>query len=156
MITTLLTTISLWFHTMATIMLIGHYQLLALVYLPVFRQHFQGKALLDLLGEINGAARKRIYTALGMFAITGVYLTLANEAYLGVGNFGNVWSALMLAKHILIGLMIVLVVMFNNTVKAGATGSEADPKVPARLRLLLQGILVSGMLVILLTAFAQA
>jgi uncharacterized membrane protein len=153
MITTLLTTVSLGFHTLATIVLIGHYLLLTLVYLPVFNRRFSDKPLFDLLAEINDAVRQRIYAALGVFAITGIYLMLVNESYQGVGNFSNAWSMLMLVKHILVVAMIVLVMIFNSTVKSRAVG---DKRLPSRLNLLSQAISVSGILVVLLTAFAQA
>ncbi len=156
MTTTLLTTAAIWFHTVATVVLIGHYLLLALAYLPVFSRRFSGKALFDLLAEINGAVRQRIFAALGMFAITGVYLMIVNPAYLGVGRFGNAWSILMLLKHLLVLVMVGLVVMFNNVVKAGATSQQEGTLVPARLHALLRGTSICGLLVILLTALAQA
>ncbi len=156
MTTTLLTTASIWFHTMATIVLIGHYLLMALVYLPVFNRRFGSKDLLELLAEFNGAVRQRIYAALGVFAITGVYLMFVNESYQGVGNFSNAWSVLMLVKHVLIVGMIGMVMAFNRAIRDGAARSEADGKLPARLNVLLWALSACGMLVILLTAFAQA
>lgn len=150
MITTLLTTAALWFHTMATITLIGYYLLMTLVYLPVFNRRFSGKALIDLLVEINGAVRQRLYAALGMFAITGVYLTATNESYKGFGNFSNPWLMLMLVKHILILVMIGLVILFDNSARAG------NERLPQRLNLLSRALSVCGIVVILLTAFAQA
>jgi putative copper export protein len=81
--------------------------------------------------------------------VTGVYLMLVNDSYHGVGHFDNAWSVLMLTKHLLIFVMVGLGLRLNNSLNAGG-------KLPDRFNSLLNAISTSGLLVLLLTAFAQA
>jgi len=125
MLTTILTVASIWFHLVATIVIIGHYLLLVLVTLPVLKKSFQGQALLQVLEDISREIQPRLLASLGVFFITGIYLMLINDSYQSVGQFTNLWSVLMLVKHFVVVGMIVLGVMLNNTVKAGqASGGE--------------------------------
>ena len=156
MSTSLLVTGSIWLHTMATIMLIGHYLLMTMIYLPVLNRRFDGQGLFELLADIYDKVRLRIYAALGVFAVTGITLMLVNESYQGIGNFGNAWSVLMVAKHLLVSVMVVLAVMLNNTIRSGLARQNEVKKSLDRLHILLSALSVSGVLVILLTAFAQA
>ena len=149
MLTTIFTSISLWLHTLATILLVGHYLLLALIYLPAFKRSLDSKALPAILTSVAGGARPYLFASLLIFVVTGIYLMLVNESYHGLGRFENVWSALMLAKHLLIFVMVGLGFQLNNNLNAGG-------KLPDRFDSLLYAISASGLLVLLLTAFAQA
>jgi len=149
MLTTILTSISLCLHTLATILLIGHYLLLALVYLPALKRSVDSKALPAILASVAGGARPYLFGSLLIFVVTGIYLMLVNDSYHGVGHFENAWSVLMLTKHLLIFVMVGLGLRLNNSLNAGG-------KLPDRFNSLLNAISASGLLVLLLTAFAQA
>ena len=104
----ILIAVSVWLHAVGTVILIGHYLLLSLIYLPVLR-----KGDCAILSEISKRSRPWLYTSLLIFLATGTYLTFADPSYLGIGNFGNPWAILMLVKHVLILAMLAMGFWFN-------------------------------------------
>jgi putative copper export protein len=94
---------------------------------------------------------------LGIFALTGVYLTLVDPKYLGLGNFNNLWAILMLVKHLLLLVMIGLGFWHNAILRVGPLMSSNQPEQAiARFRTHVNVMAVCGALVLLLTAIAQA
>ena len=93
-----------------TVVLIGHYLLLAIIYLPVLAQEKSGGVMLS---AISKRSRLWLYALLLVFAITGIHLTVSDANCLSLGNFGNPWSILMLVKHLLVLAMIALGFWFN-------------------------------------------
>jgi putative copper export protein len=88
--------------------------------------------------------------------ITGIYLMLVDPNYMGVGNFGNAWAIAMLVKHILVIVMIALGFWYNAILRVGPLMSSNNPKPAiARFRTYVNAMAVCGILVLLLTAFAQ-
>ena len=83
----LLFSLSTWLHALATVIFIGHYLLLTLIYLPVLAKAPSGGMMLS---AISKRSRGWMYASLVVFAVTGIYLTFADSNYLGLGNFGNV------------------------------------------------------------------
>ena len=145
---------STWLHAIATIIFIGHYLLLALIYLPILSKENGGGAILS---AISKRSRVWMYVSLGIFAITGTHLTFADSNYLGIGDFGNLWSILMLVKHLLIAGMIAMGFWYNAILRVGplmSSNSGADQAI-ARFGLYSKLMAGSGMLVLLLTALAQ-
>ncbi len=53
----ILIALSTWLHTLATVVFVGHYLFLSLVYLPVFVRRMKGEALRELLEEVSAAWR---------------------------------------------------------------------------------------------------
>jgi uncharacterized membrane protein len=151
-----LTALSFWLHSLAMIIFIGHYLLLAVIYLPAMRQ-----GTLDVTGPIlSGISRQSrswMYASIFVFFITGVYLMFADPNYLGVGNFGNIWSAMMLLKHLLILVMMGAGFWFNAIWRVGPMLSSRNSAGQAysRFKLYVNIMAVSGVLVLLLTAVAQ-
>lgn len=144
--------LSMWFHNIGTIILIGHYLILSLIYLPVLAGNNP-----SILSEISKRSRTWMYIALSIFALTGIYLTLADPNYLGLANFGNVWGILMLVKHLIIVGMIGMGFWFNAILRVGPmmrSNSGAEQAV-RRFRLYVNLMAISGILVLLLTAVAQ-
>jgi len=146
-----------WLHSLATIIFIGHYLLLALITLPALAKNGFDNAKGMFLSEISKHSRLWMYASLLTLAGSGVYLTLADSNYLGLGNFGNPWGILMLVKHLLIVGMIVLGFWFNAVWRVGPqmasnTGASLGLK---RFRLFVNLMAISGALVLLLTAIAQ-
>jgi uncharacterized membrane protein len=148
--------LSLWLHALATVIFIGHYLLLAVIYLPVM-----SKSPLEVTGPILSAiskqSRRWMYTALAVFFITGIYLMFADPNYLGVGDFGNFWSVMMLVKHILVLLMIGAGFWFNAIQRVGPMLSSRNNGEQAygRFKRYVNIMAICGVLVLLLTAFAQ-
>ena len=146
----ILISISYWLHALATVIFIGHFILLAVVYLPALSNN--GVAL----SAISKQSRAWMYAALIIFMVTGIYLTFVDPNYLGIGNFSNFWAVMMLVKHILILVMIALGFWYNAILRVGPLMSSNSPEQAiARFRKYINVMAVCGVLVLLLTALAQ-
>jgi uncharacterized membrane protein len=148
--------LSIWLHSLAMTVFIGHFLLLLLIYLPAMRQ-----STLEVAGPIlSGISRKSrpwMYASIVVFMITGIYLMLVDPNYLGVGNFGNPWGVMMLVKHILILVMIGAGFWFNAIWRVGPMLSSRNSAELAygRFKLYVNIMAASSVLVLLLTALAQ-
>lgn len=149
----MLISLSYWLHSLATVVFIGHYLLLALIYLPAL-----SNAGGTILSEISKRSRVWMYTSLLIFIITGTYLTFVDQNYLGIGKFDNPWAALMLVKHILILGMIGMGFWYNGLMRVGPLMSSNSGATQAlnRFRQYSYLMATSGILVLLLTAISQA
>jgi len=150
--------VSLWLHSLATILLVGHYLLLTLIYLPVFVSNQADSVSGSMLSEISKRSRSWLYVSLLIFIVTGIYLLVVDPNYLGVGNFSNLWSILMLVKHILILGMVGLGFWYNAILRVGPQ-LRLDIDVSQafnRFRQYCSLMTITGLLVLLLTAISQA
>ena len=149
-----LLSLSTWLHTLATVIMIGHYLLLSLIYLPVLAKENGGGQILSVISK---RSRVWMYASLAVFAVTGTHLTFVDSYYLGVGDFGNLWSALMLIKHLLIMAMIALGFWYNAVLRVGPMMSSNHGVEQAIARFGLHSKLMAGcgVLILLLTALAQ-
>jgi uncharacterized membrane protein len=148
----ILIALSIWLHALATVVLIGHYFLLSVIYLPVLER---GGGV--FLSQISKRSRSWMYGSLGIFLVTGIYLMLVDPDYLGVGNFGNLWSVMMLIKHLLIVGMIGLGFWYNAFLRVGpmmASTNSADLGI-RRFRLYSNLMAIAGLWVLLFTALSQ-
>ncbi|MFT3891032.1 MAG: hypothetical protein QM730_05310 [Anaerolineales bacterium] len=152
----ILFSLSTWLHALATVVFIGHFLLLSLIYLPAF-----GKSNAEITGPILSEVSKRsrpwLYVSLVIFMVTGIYLMIVDPNYRGVGNFGNLWAVAMLLKHILIVAMIGMGFVFNALLRVGpmmSSNSGAEAAI-SRFGLYSRLMALCGVLVLLLTALAQ-
>lgn len=150
----ILFSLSTWLHALATVIMIGHYLLLSLLYLPVLSKENGGGAILS---AISKRSRMWMYASLAVFAVTGIHLTFADPNYLGLGNFGNLWGILMLIKHLLIMVMVALGFFYNAVLRVGPMMNSNNGAEQAIARFGLYSKLMAGcgVLVLLLTALAQ-
>jgi uncharacterized membrane protein len=144
---------SLWLHALATVVFIGHYVLLSLVYVPALAGE-DGAGL----ARISRRSRPWLYTALVIFIVTGIYLMVVDPNYLGLGGFGNTWGVVMLIKHVLVGVMIVIGFWFNAILRVGPMllSNTRAAEAAARFRRHANLMAILGAAVLLLTAVAQA
>ena len=144
--------LSVWLHAVGTVILIGHYLLLSLIYLPVLR-----KGDCTVLSEISKRSRAWLYISLAIFLVTGTYLTFVDPNYLGIGNFGNPWAILMLVKHVLILAMLAMGFWFNAILRVGPMMSSHNSAGLAlrRFSQYSNWMAITGLIVLLLTALAQ-
>ncbi|MBK9925069.1 MAG: hypothetical protein IPP66_07230 [Anaerolineales bacterium] len=148
--TQFLISISTWLHAMATVVFIGHFVLLAGIYIPALSKN--GPAL----SEISKRSRLWMYASLLVFAITGTHLMMIDPGYLGFMDFGNFWGGVMLVKHILVFAMIGMGFWFNAIQRVGPLMSSNYPeKAIGNFRKYVNAMAVCGVLVLLLTALAQ-
>lgn len=153
-----LTALSFWLHALGTVLLIGHYLLLSLIYLPVFVKNQADPLSGTILSEISRRSRSWLYGSMLIFAVTGIYLTFVDPNYLGIGNFSNPWAILMLVKHILIVAMIGMGFWFNGILRVGPlmSSNTGATQAIARFRQYSNMMAITGVLVLLLTAISQA
>ena len=148
--TQFLISLSTWLHALATVVFIGHFILLASIYIPALSKN--GAAL----SEISKRSRPWMYASLLVFAITGTHLMLIDSGYLGFMDFGNFWGIVMLVKHILIIAMIAMGFWFNAIMRVGPMMSSNNPdQAIVRFRKYVNAMVVCGVLVLLLTSLAQ-
>ncbi len=148
----ILLALSIWLHALGTVILIGHYLLLSLIYIPVLAPKNPA-----LLSEISKRSRPWLYLSLLIFILTGTYLMLIDTGYLGFMNFGNVWGIVMLVKHVVVLVMIALGFWFNAILRVGpmmSSNSGVD-LATSRFRLYSNLMAICGLLVLFLTAIAQ-
>jgi uncharacterized membrane protein len=146
----ILISLSTWLHALATVVFVGHYLLLAVIYLPALSKN--GPAL----SEISKRSRYWMYASLVIFMVTGIYLMFVDPNYQGIGNFGNFWAVMMLVKHILIVAMIALEFWYNAILRVGPMMSSNHPEqAMIRFRKHVNVMAICGVLVLLLTALAQ-
>jgi uncharacterized membrane protein len=152
----MLAALSLWLHTLATVIFIGHYILLSLVYLPALNDG-PAEARGRVITAISRHSRVWLYASLAVFAASGAYLTLVDPRYLGLGNFSGPWAILMLVKHTLIAIMVVMGFWFNAILHVGplASSNTGGAAAIARFRSQATGMAGCGVAVLLLTAVAQ-
>jgi uncharacterized membrane protein len=153
-----LLTLSLWLHSLATVVFIGHYILLALIYLPALTTGEADATIGRILTGFSKRSRPWLYAALVVLVLTGTYMTFGDPNYRGIGNFGDPWAILMLVKHIIIVGMIAAGFWFNGILKVGSMAGANPSSIPAlkRLRSYVNGMAIAGALVLLLTAAGQA
>src|SRR5690349_4944520 len=148
----LLIVLSVWLHAMGTVVLIGHYLLLSVIYIPVLEKNGG-----EFLSQISKRSRSWMYASLLVFMTTGIYLMFADPNYLGVGNFGNLWSIMMLVKHLLVVAMIGLGFWYNAFLRVGpmmASSNNAELGIQ-RFSLFSNLMATAGVVVLLFTAIAQ-
>ncbi len=144
--------LSVWLHNLSTVVFIGYFLLLALILLPVLAEN-NGM----ILSEISKRSRPWMYTSFLVFIVTGIILTFANPNYLGLAKFGNLWTILMLVKHVVVVGMIVIGFWFNAILRVGPmlSSNRGAAQAISRFRSYVNLMALCGLLVLLLTAFAQ-
>jgi uncharacterized membrane protein len=152
---TLLIALSTWLHALATIIMIGYYIFISLIFLPIFESQMQGTALRNLLELVSNRFRPYFGGSLLIFLVTGSYLMLINKSYMGLGHFfGNPWSALIVIKHLLVLVFLVLAV-YSERAYLTKIGDE-NPTALKKFRLAVYVNTFMGTAILLLTSIAQA
>ena len=152
---TFLVALSIWLHALATIVMVGHYVFTALIYLPVFERRMQANALCELLEQVSTRLRPYFGGSLLIFFVTGTYLMLINQEYLGLGHFfDNPWSSLIVIKHVLVLVFLGLAVYSERAYMMKI--SHENPKALRNFRWSLNVNLILGTVIMLMTSVAQA
>ena len=148
--------LSVWLHAIATAVFIGHFVLLAVVYIPAF-QGQKDNASFEILSRISKLSRTWLYAALAVFIITGTHLMLIDQNYLGLMNFGNLWGVVMLLKHGVILAMLAIGFWYNAIQRVGPTlvSSNRAGQAFDQFRRYTNWMAVLGILGLLLTAISQ-
>ena len=162
---TLLLSISLLLHLIATVVWLGGLAIFTLYFWPLAHKNLaseqQRQIVLDFLARFRPIANFSLIVLLG----TGMLQLGVNDNYDGVLTFENTWSLAMLLKHIAFGGMIVIagIIQFGivpATERATILASRGDSSeldiILHRERHLLRWMLGLGLMVLLFTAIATA
>ena len=152
---TVLIALSTWLHTLATIGMIGYFVFASLIYLPVFERQMQANELCELLERVSDRLRPLFAGSLLTLLVTGTYLMMINDKYLGLGHFfGNLWSSLIVIKHVLVLPFLALAIFSERAYLKQI--SDEKPDALKKFRSALSINMILGLLILLLTAIAQA
>ncbi len=152
---TYLIALSTWLHALATIVMIGYFIFMSLIYLPVFERQIQVNSLRPLLEQISARLKPFFGGSLLIFLITGTHLMLINQNYIGLGKFfSNSWSVLMVIKHVVVVAFLALAVFSERAYLAKI--SDQKPEALKQFRLALNINTIIGAVILLLTSIAQA
>lgn len=153
--------ITYWLHLLATVIWIGGLAMLALIAWP--GSDGMGNPTLDALER---RFRPWANISLAVLLVTGLIQMGGDEHYEGFLAINSVWAMGMLAKHIVIGAMVVISAVLQLSVypalerarliaRRGASGDE-EARTRRQLRRLTVINLALGVLVLLFTAVITA
>ena len=152
--------VAAWLHSLATVILLGYYALLALVVVPVLRRAVDAPTLGRVIPAIERRALPLILTSIGVFLVTGMYMLFTDDRFQGVGHFfGSTWSTLIVVKHVVVVVLIGIGVYIDLLVVpdiATPVDKAAQTAAVRRLARSASAIATLGAVVLLLTAAAQA
>lgn len=99
-----------WLHLLATVVWIGGMSTNLLILFPSLKEGLEPPAVGRLMGIVMKRFRSLVYASMCILAVSGVVMNLLNTNYLGLLQFGNLWSVLTLIKHIFTLVLVVLAV----------------------------------------------
>jgi uncharacterized membrane protein len=142
-------------HTLATILFVGYYALMVTLVIPILSA--KGPTGMQALSELSKCSRWWLYGALAIFAVTGVYLTISDANYSGIGKFDSTWSILMLMKHIIILVILAIGFWFNAIKRVGPAMLSTSNSAAGLTRFTRYCTLMTicGFLVLVITAIGQ-
>src|SRR3989304_4893030 len=99
-----------WLHLAATVTWIGAMVTNIAVLMPAARESLEPPVMGRLFGAFMKRFRALVYICIIPLFVTGVVMMVLNRHYLGMLDLGNLWTKLLLVKHVLIGIMVIMVV----------------------------------------------
>lgn len=162
--TTQLVVLSLvnWLHLAATVTWLGAMFTNMLVLMPATRETLDPPVMGRFIGSFMKKFRPLVYRSIIVLVVSGIIMMLLNRHYLGAFDFGNLWTWLLLVKHVLIIIMVVMAVYaFENLApKVGKLAAAGPSPELAKLQKLQMNIAMAGTLmalsVLLLTSIITA
>lgn len=101
--------LSYWLHLIATIVWVGGLALMALVVWPGARAVLgPGPELGELIRRLQNRFNPLAWLSLAVLIVTGLTQMSANKNYDGLLRITNPWTVAILAKHLVVGAMIVI------------------------------------------------
>ena len=101
--------ISFWLHMLATIVWVGGLALMALVVWPGARAAMgPGPELGEFIRKLQKRFNPLAWLSLSVLIVTGLTQMSANPNYDGFLHITNAWTWAILAKHVVVGAMIVI------------------------------------------------
>jgi uncharacterized membrane protein len=148
---------AIWLHTVAFVIAWGWYGILSRVVIPGLARSFGPAEQASALASMERRALPLVLISVALFFLTGAYLLLVDDSYVGLGNLSNSWAMLMLLKHLVVVILIVVGVAIDALIRMAADPADDADRVSS-LRLARWGAEAAtglGALIALLTAAAQ-
>jgi uncharacterized membrane protein len=159
---TILLAAATWLHLLATVTVIGVYLVMFLAVTPAV---MLTPARAGVVYDAYRRAKPLVLVSWLTFIVTGIALMLLNDAYAGFGQFNNLWSILMLVKHVVVLAMILMSGLINECPVIGLMRpleSALKHDDAAQIQTLLRTLharervtMLMGVTVLLLTAAAE-
>ena len=139
-------------HDLFTAAWIGGLITLGLTVMPSVKEVLEkGPQTKKLMNVIQKRHSLLVYTSIIGLVLTGLLQANRTTAYLGLFSFGNTYSAVLAAKHILVLAMIVIALY-----RSLALAKTSNPGQEKLKGILLIMNIVFGILILLLSGFADA
>lgn len=162
-------TLAYWFHMLATVVWIGGLSTLALLILPTAQRRLDEEALSIQLEGIQSRLDILGWFSLAVLTGTGLVQMSGNPNYEGLLEFGNLWSAAILFKHIVFGGMIAVsayitwgviprlrrTVLYRRKIQPGSLEEDLAPILKTNRRLVYINLALA-VIVLAFTAAARA
>lgn len=151
-----------WLHLVAVVVWIGGMVTNYLTLLPSARESLEPPVMGRLMGSMMRRSRRLVYASIIVLLVVGVIMMLLNKEYLGLLDFGSFWSAVLLIKHIFIGILVIVVIYVFEVLapKVGRVAAKGPSPELAQLQKLQQRVGIAGLIVasivLLLTAVITA
>ncbi len=98
-----------WFHLSATVVWFGAMVTNFLVLMPAAKESLEPPVMGRFMSVFMKRFRPLVYVSIAALVLTGIIMMLLNRHYLGLFDFGNLWTWLLLVKHILVIIVVVMV-----------------------------------------------
>jgi uncharacterized membrane protein len=157
--------LSYWLHMLATVTSVGGLATLALIIFPITRRSLEEAAYAKLVRTIIKRFIPIGWLSIAVLIATGLIQLSANENYIGFLAIENPWAIAILLKHIVFGLVLLLVFYLawnlSPALERAALrkrhGKEApeEEKLQRRGEQLITINLILGIIILLLTAIAR-
>jgi uncharacterized membrane protein len=139
-------------HDLFTAVWIGSLIALGFSVMPAVKKVLEkGPQVKKVMEEVQKRNKVLVYISIIGLAVTGMIKAKQSTAYTGLFNFGNVYSAVMASKHILV-LVMVAIVLYRSL----ALAKTSTPKQEKLKRILMMMNILLGIIVLLLSGFAVA
>lgn len=139
-------------HDLFTAVWIGSLITLGFSVMPAVKKVLEkGPQVKKVMEEVQKRNKVLVYISIIGLAVTGMIKAKQSTAYMGLFNFGNVYSAVMASKHILV-LVMVAIVLYRSL----ALAKTSTPKQEKLKRILMMMNILLGIIVLLLSGFAVA
>jgi uncharacterized membrane protein len=97
-----------WLHMVATVLWLGSLAAVSLFVIPAARKTLPVSGYSKLMFVLQRRLQQVGWFSLAVLGFTGMFQMSAHPAYQGFLSITNAWSAAILAKHLVIGLMVGL------------------------------------------------
>jgi uncharacterized membrane protein len=164
----LVLTIVYWLHMLATVVWVGGLAAVSIFVLPAARRTLDAAAYSALITQLGSRLQQVGWFSLVVLVGTGMFQMSANPSYKGFLAISNNWAVAIFAKHVVIGLMVLvsayvtwgLMPRLQRTALLRVAGRTVDAGQASQLEnqetWLIRLNLILSVVVLLLTAWARS